>query len=103
MPSPRSVLDLPGQPEQLTAVVVGAGIAGLLSAHVACRYFDRVVLVEGDQLTTADSGSVLEASQGAKGVCGRGVAFLPADSCACHSRLPPVCRSLNHSALAADP
>jgi 2-polyprenyl-6-methoxyphenol hydroxylase-like FAD-dependent oxidoreductase len=49
--SPRSVLarassDADGQ--GLTAVVLGAGIAGLCSAHVLCRHFERVVLVEGD-------------------------------------------------------
>lgn len=49
--SPRSVLahshaDANGQ--GLTAVVLGAGVAGLCAAHVLCSYFARVVLVEGD-------------------------------------------------------
>ena len=52
MPSPRSVLKpaTGEESEALTAVVLGAGVAGLLSAHVACQQGFDVVLVEGDKL-----------------------------------------------------
>lgn len=34
----------------LTAVVVGGGICGLLTSHVLCKHFDRVCLIEKDEI-----------------------------------------------------
>ena len=39
----------------LTAVLLGAGTAGLLAAHVACQHADAVTLVESDRLESSDS------------------------------------------------
>lgn len=33
--------------------MLGGGLAGLLSAAVACKHFDRVVLLEKDELGSA--------------------------------------------------
>lgn len=30
--------------------IIGSGPAGLLAAHVAARYFNSVILIEGDSL-----------------------------------------------------
>ncbi len=36
--------------DQSIAVVLGAGIAGLLAAHVASRHFQRVIVLERDNI-----------------------------------------------------
>lgn len=50
--SPRSVLQRPSSEVErgLRVVVLGAGVAGVLSAHVACQHAHSVWLVEGDSL-----------------------------------------------------
>lgn len=54
--SPRSVLQEPGDPG-LRAVVLGAGLAGLVSAACACKHF-HVTLIDADSL-----GPALDAEQ----------------------------------------
>ena len=50
---------------QPTAVVIGAGIAGLLAAQVACRHFGSVVLLEKDGLQgRVDAQTVEEVGRG---------------------------------------
>ncbi|KAI7837614.1 hypothetical protein COHA_008540 [Chlorella ohadii] len=52
--SPRSVLPEAAEPG-LRALVLGGGLAGLVSAAVACKHFDRVTLIEADSLAHADN------------------------------------------------
>ncbi|PSC74126.1 cathepsin L1D [Micractinium conductrix] len=47
----------------LTAVLLGAGTAGLLAAHVACQHADAVTLVESDRLESSDSDLLQAARQ----------------------------------------
>lgn len=63
MESPRSVLEAPAK-DGLTAVVLGCGVAGICGAQAAAGTFDRVVLVEGDMITTSEEPSVVQASLG---------------------------------------
>ena len=51
--SPRSVLQEPPQPG-LRALVLGGGLAGLVSAAIACNHFEHVTLVEADRIAPAD-------------------------------------------------
>lgn len=47
--SPRSVLQAP-EGDGPRALVLGAGVAGVLAAHVACKYCETVTLIEADDL-----------------------------------------------------
>lgn len=47
----------------LSALVVGGGVGGLLSAHVACRHFQEVTLLDADRLAPAESSA-----EGAEGI-----------------------------------
>ena len=39
-----------------SSLVLGGGIAGLLAAHVACKHFNRVTLVDADGLVASAQG-----------------------------------------------
>ncbi|KAL4428461.1 hypothetical protein ABPG75_002550 [Micractinium tetrahymenae] len=70
--TPAALLALPAMASHqdwnpTTAVIVGGGVAGLLAAHVACKHFSSVTLIEGDRLERgAAVGGAEEALQGSK-------------------------------------
>lgn len=58
--SPRSVLEEARAPG-LRALVLGGGLAGLVSAAVACKHFDQVTLIDADRLGPASDAEQVRA------------------------------------------